>query len=341
MSGTIKITDIAEKLGISRNTVSKALNGKHVPEKTRIAVLNAAAELGYKSFPKSFEPAEKLKDKKILLLSTRMLMNIPFHIYVLRSIENELARLNLSLLRYTLSSDKFFENLKSYIEKSKVDGILCMEFFDEHLIEQVVSLNLPIVFMDTVFSFLAPNFNYDVVMMENLNAVKSYCLTLIDKGNCRSFGFVGYYKNCLSFYERYLGMRDAMFLRDIPYDPRCNILAGNDLPYSNLERLSALIAKAKLPDCFVCANDYIASMTLEALKMLDIPVPERIKVIGFENSPTSKYTTPHLSTINVDKTMLGKELVNALVNKMTRPSKHSKITYIRSYPVPRESTDHI
>ena len=110
MSGTIKITDIAEKLGISRNTVSKALNGKHVPEETRIAVLNAAAELGYKSFPKSFEPAEKLKDKKILLLSTRMLMNIPFHIYVLRSIENELARLNLSLLRYTLSSEKKNEN---------------------------------------------------------------------------------------------------------------------------------------------------------------------------------------------------------------------------------------
>ena len=52
MSDTIKISDIAEKLGISRNTVSKALNGKYVPEKTKIAVLNAASELGYKNFPK-------------------------------------------------------------------------------------------------------------------------------------------------------------------------------------------------------------------------------------------------------------------------------------------------
>lgn len=341
MSGTIKITDIAEKLGISRNTVSKALNGKHVPEKTKAAVLNAAAELGYKSFPKSIQIKENLKDKKILLLSTRMLMNIPFHIYVLRSIENELARLDISLLRYTLSSEKFFENLKSYIDKSKVDGILCMEFFDEHLIKQVVSLNLPIVFMDTVFSDTSPNFNYDVVMMENINAVKSYCLTLIDQGHCRTFGFVGYHKNCLSFYERYMGMRDAMFLRDLPYDPRCSILAGNDLPYSDLDKLSSLITKATLPDCFVCANDYIASMTLEALKMLDIPVPERIKVIGFENSPANKYTTPSLSTINVDKTALGKELVSALINKMTHPSKLPKITYIKSRPVPRESTGNI
>ncbi len=341
MSDSVKISDIAEKLGISRNTVSKALNGKYVPEKTRQAVLGAAAELGYKSFPKAADPYESLRGKKILLLSTRMLMNIPFHIYVLRSIENELARLNLSLLRYTLSSDKFFGNLKSYIDKFGVDGIICMEFFDEELVAQVVSLKLPVVFMDTVFSDTAPNYNYDIVMMENLNAVKGYCLGLIDRGNCRSFGFVGYHKNCLSFYERYLGMRDAMFLRGLTYDPECSILAGNDLPYSDLERLSALIAKSRQPDCYVCANDYIASMTLEALKILDIPCPKRIKVLGFENTPSSKYLTPALSTINVDKTTLGKELVNTLIHKMVKPRNYSKIVYIKSKPVPRESTGNL
>ena len=90
--------------------------------------------------------------------------------------------------------------------------------------------------MDTVFSDVDSNYNYDIVMMENIHSVKSYCLKLIDEGGCRSFGFVGYYKNCLSFYERYLGMRDAMFLRDIPYDPANNILADNALPDNNSEK---------------------------------------------------------------------------------------------------------
>ena len=341
MSDTIKISDIAEKLGISRNTVSKALNGKYVPEKTKIAVLNAASELGYKNFPKMRDSYAALANKKILLLSTKMLMNIPFHIYVLKSIEAELSKLNVSLLRYTLSSSAHFENLKNYINKFKVDGIMCMEFFDADLIQQVKSLDLPIVFMDTVFSDVDSNYNYDIVMMENIHSVKSYCLKLIDEGGCRSFGFVGYYKNCLSFYERYLGMRDAMFLRDIPYDPANNILADNALPYNNIEKFSGLISKATLPDCFICANDYIALLTLEALKVLDISVPEKIKVVGFENSSGSKYSTPTLSTINVDKTALGKELVQTLINQMLSPSKHPKFSYINCKPVPRESTNYI
>ena len=46
----ITVQDIADSLGISRNTVSKALNGQYVPPRTREAVLNAAINLGYKSY---------------------------------------------------------------------------------------------------------------------------------------------------------------------------------------------------------------------------------------------------------------------------------------------------
>lgn len=338
MNNCIKISDIANKLGLSRNTVSKALNGKYVPEKTRIAVLSAAADIGYKSFPKTTESLLKLTGKHILLLSKRMLMNIPFHIYVLRSIETELAKLNWSLLQYTLSSGKHFDNLKSYIEKFKVDGILCMEFFDKDLIEQVLSLQLPTVFMDTVYRDDSADYNYDIVMMENINAVKTFCLKLIDEGTCKTFGFVGYNKNCLSFHERFMGMRDAMFMRGLAYNPSYSILADNDLPYNNIDRLSALIAKAPLPDCYICANDYIALLTMEALKVLNIAVPERIKIVGFENSSGSRHATPPLSTINVDKNTLGKELVQTLVNKMVNPSACTKITYIKSDIVPRQTT---
>ena len=50
MKKTVTIQDIANTLGLSRNTVSKALNGKHVPVKTRNAVISAAIEMGYKGY---------------------------------------------------------------------------------------------------------------------------------------------------------------------------------------------------------------------------------------------------------------------------------------------------
>ena len=50
MKKSVTIQDIANALNLSRNTVSKALNGKHVPIKTRNTVINAAVEMGYKSY---------------------------------------------------------------------------------------------------------------------------------------------------------------------------------------------------------------------------------------------------------------------------------------------------
>ena len=68
MAKCITIADIAQKLNLSRNTVSKALNGKHVPDKTKREVLQAAAELGYKSFPSLDNAYINLSGKNILLI---------------------------------------------------------------------------------------------------------------------------------------------------------------------------------------------------------------------------------------------------------------------------------
>lgn len=119
MAKCITIADIAQKLNLSRNTVSKALNGKHVPDKTKREVLQAAAELGYKSFSTLDNAYINLSGKNILLISSNMLMNIPFHVHVMRGMENELAKLNMGLLgtRYLRSlqwkiSKNILKNLK-------------------------------------------------------------------------------------------------------------------------------------------------------------------------------------------------------------------------------------
>ena len=61
MKKAVTIKDIAEALDLSRNTVSKALNGQHVPEKTREQVLKKAQELNLPKPEK--EPTEEDKEK--------------------------------------------------------------------------------------------------------------------------------------------------------------------------------------------------------------------------------------------------------------------------------------
>ena len=50
MKKSLTIADIADALHLSRNTVSKALNGKHVSPKTKQLILDTAVQMGYKSF---------------------------------------------------------------------------------------------------------------------------------------------------------------------------------------------------------------------------------------------------------------------------------------------------
>ena len=51
MANKVTIQDIADALGISRNTVSKAINNTGIlADSTREKILKKAAEMGYKQF---------------------------------------------------------------------------------------------------------------------------------------------------------------------------------------------------------------------------------------------------------------------------------------------------
>ena len=86
MKKNITIQDIANELGLSRNTVSKALNGGHLPEKTKTLVINKAKEMNYKNLNVS-EAKIKQNNYKILLLSGKPLNNMNFFLPIMRGID--------------------------------------------------------------------------------------------------------------------------------------------------------------------------------------------------------------------------------------------------------------
>ena len=334
----ITVEDIAKALNLSRNTVSKVLNGKRVSAKTRMAVLGMVEKLNYKNVA-SVNKSENLKGKTVLLISSNLLMNIPFHIYAMKGMETVLMNHNASFVRYTISKNADENAVKNYLEKLNVDAIICAEFFQSNLVEAVLSLNLPTVFLDFTRGKVKTTAQYDIVSTENINSVKEYCETLIGEG-CKSFGFVGDINNCLSFYERYLGMRCAIEENGLTYNPKCSIMENNALPYSDISKITNLIKNCDLPDCFVCANDFLALIMLDTLNNMGINVPEKVKIIGFENSVESNISNPTLSTINVNKIDLGKRVVSTLLSRMKHRSYSTRYIYVKGDPIRRASTNY-
>ena len=166
MRKSVSIQDIADTLGMSRNTVSKALNGKHVPVKTRNAVISAAIEMGYKGYKLAATSEGAIGHKRYVILSTRLLMNITFFISVLKGIEESLMDYDIDLVQFSITNSASFAKFKRYLTDAKVDGIICMEFFEPDYIAQLLEQSIPLVFFDFPLLESAPRGSYDIILPE-------------------------------------------------------------------------------------------------------------------------------------------------------------------------------
>lgn len=338
MKNTVTIQDLANALGMSRNTVSKALNGKHVPAKTRNAVLNAAIDMGYKGYKLAAKSEGTLGQKRFLILSSRLLMNINYHIFVLRGIEESLTDYDVELVQFSITNAASFAKVKRYMSDSKVDGIICIEFFHPEYISELLELGQALVFLDFPVSTGSFRGSYDIILPESHDAVKHMCMQMIREENCKTFGFVGDYRHCRSFYDRFTGMKEALFLSDIPVDLRYSIMHDDSMSYEADSLKEAIQQMPALPDCFVAANDFIALNLLSALKSMKIPVPKDVKVMGFDNTPEAKASSPALTSFNVNKVALGKRIISVLLDRIANPTQANQIIYISSKSVIRATT---
>ncbi len=338
MKNSVTIQDIANALQLSRNTVSKALNGQHVPAKTRNTVINAAIEMGYKGYRLAASADVSAGEKRLMLLSSRMLMNIRYYVNVLRGIQEDLDNYDIELMQHNITSHASFSKLIGYLTNHKVDGIICIELFEPEYIETLLTLGQPLIFLDFPLLTSSPRGRYDIILPESQETVKNFCMQFILENRCQTFGFVGDHLHCRSFYERFTGMREALFLSGLPVDLRYSILNDDSIPWDPQGIERALGRLEGLPDCFVAANDTIAISLMAALKSRKIRVPRDVRVIGFDNIAESRNTTPPLSTFNVNKLALGKTITNVLLQRIAHPQQANQTIYVSSEAILRGTT---
>ena len=102
-----KITaqDIADKLNISRNTVSKALNNTgNISEDTKMKVIQTAFEMGYKNFSQENKNIT-FKNKEIALFTTNMPNSSHFGSKFLSGFEKKISSLGIKLSIYIIRED--------------------------------------------------------------------------------------------------------------------------------------------------------------------------------------------------------------------------------------------
>ena len=347
MARRVTIQDIADELGLSRNTVSKALNdGDGLSDATRERVIRKAMEMGYKQFAfaqavatgsqslsASVLPQAVPQTGEVALLSTKFLGGSHFASLMLDAFQNEFDQLGYSLSMHRVSEANLAERtLPMTFRPEQTAAIICFEMFDRAYDEMLCELDLPILFVDSPPRCNGYTLPADQLIMDNDTGITLLVNRLIAAGKTR-IGFLGDYTHCQSFYERYLAFRLTMLTAGLEVEERfCVCMNTKSILLERLRQME------EMPEVFICANDFIALDALEGLKSYGYDIPGDIWLAGFDDSTESRRCSPPLTTVHIHTQIMAYEAVRLLRSRIQEPSLDYRRVYTETNLIYRAST---
>lgn len=308
----MKITDLAKIAGVSPATISNALNNKKgISPEQRDKILEIAEKYGYK---KKENRDEKKVIRFIVFKNNGLVFgDTPFFASLIEGIERESSD-NGFEIAISHISETDIPKLKESLEPESIKGIILLatEILPENL-SILNELKKPLVIIDSYFKPL----NYDFVLIDNAGGIRKAFNHLRDNGHSK----IGYLKSSVfiyNFYYRYKEYKDSMEENNLVINPShtYSILSTLDGAYNDMKKL----LKDRihdLPTAFIADNDIIAIGAIQALEEYGIKVPDDISIIGFDDMPFSRVSSPKLTTIKVYKKYFGKVAVKRLIDKIS------------------------
>ena len=340
----VTLQDIANELGISRNTVSKAINNSDgIAAATRDKILQKAVEMDYKQFSyvNSIMGSDEMTSLseppqyqgEIALLTSTFLTQSHFSSTMLDKFQHEISQAGFPMNTHRVTKENLRTKTLPYtFRKDLVKAVLCIEMFDYDYDKMICELNVPVLFIDGPVKKDGYSLPADQLYMDNTTEITRFVNDMLAAGKTR-IGFVGNYNHCQSFYERYAAFRMAMLMADVPVDERYIFCSNRADEF--IETISEL---EELPDVFICANDFLAGDLIRNLFAIGKSVPEDVLVLGFDNSPESRMFRPALSTVHIHTQVMAFAAMQLLISRKNEPSLDARIVHTETELIYRDST---
>lgn len=114
------------------------------------------------------------------------------------------------------------------------------------------------------------------------------------------------------------GWRRAYFENGLPFSEEWIVHTPNTVQ-GGYERVRELLRVPDAPDAFFCASNEMAFGALRAARELGVPVPERLAIAGFTDSPVATLSEPPLTTISQPIRQLGAVTARMLLDRIETP----------------------
>ncbi|NOI90580.1 LacI family DNA-binding transcriptional regulator [Vibrio splendidus] len=328
---SITFKDVAKLAGVSTQTVSRVTNGSQdVAESTRNKVNAAIKQLGYVP-NKGAQMLSRAKSTSVGLVTLDMALHGAA--MIANGVRMQAHDMSYGVA-FSVVAEPNLANTREAIRElmaQQVDSIILnvpLKSADaELLVEQYQHLNL--IFID-----VPSNSQVNYVCGDHAEGAKLAAQHLLESGRTDFLLITGPNESSASKirHQSWLAaLSDAESKVQYQYQ-------GNWQAESGYLGVREAVAKQAVFDAVLVASDQMALGALRALQELQIPVPDKVAVVGFDGIEDSAFFNPPLTTIKQDFTTIGRQAV-VLAEKLNANSQDALLQHhIETALLPRESS---
>ena len=328
----ITITDVAKHAGVSKTTVSRVLNNHaYVSEDVRLRVQQSMTALGYA--PKRAARQLKLNSSQTIGLIIPDIQNTVFQ-SIARGVEDVAYANKLNVV--LCNTDDNPERQNAYLRmmlSEAAEGLVVVPTGsnDGEALARVRSGGIPIILIDRDLN----NFEADTIKVDNVYGARVATRHLIELGLRRIAIIVGT-QDLTPTQERLQGYKDAM-IECIGAIDQDLIRFGNFKYDDGYNITRELIESVNPPEAIFVTNNLMTMGALRALHEIDIPIPERIAVVGFDDMPWAADFCPPLTAVWQPAYELGQQAVELLLKRIENPERTYQKVILKPRLIIRES----
>lgn len=298
----MKMADVARYLGVSKATVSLAVNGKPgVSDQTRQKILQCIGEMEKNNgrMPKAAAAVHphSFQIIKVVIINHRKQVvcdpELDLWSDVLRTFDVE-ARKRGYLYGLTYLNDTE-DDVQAIIDECNLDlvaGVILygteMEAADYGMIRRI---HKPLV----VYDYEMPDGAYSSICIDNRKAVE-LSLQALNRAGALDICYVGTGKDIYNFRKRREAYREIVSRGEL-FPRKDNIVILGNTISEITEQAAAYLNAHKLPAAFLMENYQVSIGILAAIRKLGIAVPGSLKLVGIDE--VSDYIVPELKLTHI------------------------------------------
>ncbi|EDP7783639.1 LacI family DNA-binding transcriptional regulator [Listeria monocytogenes] len=307
----VTMQDIADRLNITKNSVSQALGNKNgVSEQTKLAVFKMADELGYKY--KREIAREVVKEKFALLATSFALSQRSFFGEIIDNMKQSIIAHQAELIIFPVTDEEAATNqLPEQLTSENWTGIFLLSHINTDYSKKVIDLGMPIVLID----HHDPHLKADAVISQNKDGAFMAVEFLIQNKH-QKIGFLGDVTFSPSYEERLEGYKKALQYYHIPFNEKyaiTRIKEEQTTLYRTLDELD------ELPTAWFCVNSGLGFILNTYLQSKGYNIPKDLSIICFDNTEFTVLSNPQLTTMCTILSFMGEKAVELMYNRIRKP----------------------